>query len=110
MGDGVNDAPAVSIAHCAGTPAIDRPFLPARTDFYFTTAGLHPVPAALATAPAVARANARNLAAASADNVPLLPLPLPGRLSPLPGAGTLPANNPTFSPAPVVTVAVLTCP
>jgi Cu2+-exporting ATPase len=96
VGDGVNDAPAVSIAHCAGTPSIDRPFLPARTDFYFTTAGLHPVRAALATARAVARTNARNLAAASAYNVLVVALALAGRMSPLLCAVIMPASTLAF--------------
>jgi Cu2+-exporting ATPase len=96
VGDGVNDAPAVSIAYCAGTPAIDRPFLPARTDFYFTTAGLHPVRVALATARAVARTNARNLAAASAYNVLVVALALAGRMSPLLCAVIMPASTLAF--------------
>src|ERR1019366_3890816 len=47
VGDGINDSVAVSTAFCSGTPAIDRPFMAARTDFYFTTPGLRPIRAAL---------------------------------------------------------------
>ena len=41
VGDGLNDAPAFAAAFCAGTPAMDRPVLPARADFCFrgATAG-----------------------------------------------------------------------
>ena len=35
VGDGLNDAPAFAAAFCAGTPAMDRPVLPARADFCF---------------------------------------------------------------------------
>jgi len=35
IGDGINDAPAFQAAFCAGTPAMDRPVLPARSDFCF---------------------------------------------------------------------------
>jgi Cu2+-exporting ATPase len=96
VGDGVNDAPAVSTAFCAGTPAIDRPFLPARTDFYFTTAGLHPVRAALKTARILARTNARNLAAALAYNVLVVALALAGGMSPLLCAVIMPASTLVF--------------
>jgi Cu2+-exporting ATPase len=96
VGDGVNDAPAVSRAFCAGTPAIDRPFLPARTDFYFTTAGLHPVRAALKTAQILAKTNARNLTAALAYNVLVVALALAGGMSPLLCAVIMPASTLVF--------------
>lgn len=96
VGDGVNDAPAVSRAFCAGTPAIDRPFLPARTDFYFTTAGLHPVRAALKTARLLARVNKRNLTAALAYNVLVVALALAGGMSPLLCAVIMPASTLVF--------------
>ena len=35
VGDGLNDAPAFAAAWCAGTPAMDRPVLPAHADFCF---------------------------------------------------------------------------
>jgi Cu2+-exporting ATPase len=96
VGDGINDAPAVSHAFCAGTPAIDRPFLPARTDFYFTTAGLHPVRAALETARVLARTNARNLVAALAYNVLVVFVALAGGMSPLLCAVIMPASTLVF--------------
>jgi len=43
VGDGVNDALALDRAHASGTPAIDRPFVPARADFFFVTPGLAPI-------------------------------------------------------------------
>lgn len=38
IGDGLNDAPAFAAAWCAGTPAMDRPVMPARADFFFRAA------------------------------------------------------------------------
>ncbi len=35
LGDGLNDAPAFAAAYVAGTPALDRPVLPARADFCY---------------------------------------------------------------------------
>jgi Cu2+-exporting ATPase len=35
LGDGLNDAPAFAAAFVAGTPALDRPVLPARADFCY---------------------------------------------------------------------------
>ncbi|MCB9603299.1 MAG: heavy metal translocating P-type ATPase metal-binding domain-containing protein, partial [Sandaracinus sp.] len=55
IGDGLNDSLAVTTAACAGTPAIDRPFLASRSDFYFTTPGLGPILDALATASELGR-------------------------------------------------------
>jgi Cu2+-exporting ATPase len=43
IGDGINDSLAADVALVAGTPAIDRPFMPARSDFYFVTPGLGPL-------------------------------------------------------------------
>ena len=36
VGDGLNDAPAFEAAFCAGTPALDRPVMPERADFFYT--------------------------------------------------------------------------
>lgn len=43
IGDGLNDSLAATTAAASGTPAIDRPFLASRCDFYFTTPGLAPI-------------------------------------------------------------------
>ncbi len=54
VGDGINDRPRGRRApSCSGTPAVDRPFLAARADFYLVTAGLAPVRCALAQARAL---------------------------------------------------------
>ncbi|MHC5065863.1 MAG: heavy metal translocating P-type ATPase [Planctomycetota bacterium] len=40
VGDGINDAPAFDVAFCAGTPAVDRPVMPSRADFFYTGGGI----------------------------------------------------------------------
>lgn len=60
VGDGLNDAPAFAAAFCAGTPAMDRPVLPARADFFFRGAQAGAVLAVLQVADrlrAVVRSN-----------------------------------------------------
>lgn len=47
LGDGINDALAMAEAAVAGTPAVDRPFVASRSDFWLTTPGLGPLVAAL---------------------------------------------------------------
>jgi hypothetical protein len=53
LGDGINDGLALSTAFCSGTPAIDRPFVPSRADFYYLSAGLSPIRSALRASHAV---------------------------------------------------------
>ncbi|MCA9582272.1 MAG: HAD family hydrolase, partial [Myxococcales bacterium] len=62
VGDGINDGPAASAAYCSGTPAIDRPFMPARTDFYWTQVGLGPVALSLRASQRLAQILRRLLA------------------------------------------------
>ena len=93
VGDGINDALAVERAFCAGTPAIDRPFMPARTDFYVVTAGLHPIGLALAASHALARINRRNFGIAVAYNAGAVALCLAGRMSPLLCAVLMPISS-----------------
>jgi len=69
IGDGINDSLVVARATCSGTPVVDRPFLPARTDFHFVTPGLRPVGLMLRTAHRVGAVVRRNLGWAIAYNV-----------------------------------------
>lgn len=48
LGDGVNDALAFEKALAAGTPAIDRPVMPSRSDFFLVSEGLGALHLALA--------------------------------------------------------------
>lgn len=93
IGDGINDSVALDRAFCSGTPAIDRPFLPARTDFYFTTAGLAPITLALRAARALGQVQRRNLRIAIAYNVLGVLLAWAGLLSPLVCAVLMPVSS-----------------
>ena len=93
VGDGLNDGPATEHAFTSATPAVDRPFMPARTDLYFTTAGLRPVRLALAAARALRRVTQRNLAVAIAYNVLTVGLAYAGLMTPLLCAIVMPASS-----------------
>jgi Cu2+-exporting ATPase len=93
IGDGINDAAAVERATCSGTPAVDRPFMPARSDFYFTSPGLRPVRLALAAARALHRVTRRNLVIAVAYNAVTVTLAVAGLMSPLAVAVVMPISS-----------------
>jgi Cu2+-exporting ATPase len=76
VGDGLNDALAAEVAYLSGTPAIDRPFLPARTDFHFLSvttehgqSGLSAIRSFLETGAKLRGVTRRNLGFAFAYNV-----------------------------------------
>ena len=92
-GDGLNDAPAADRATCSGTPAVDRPFMPARSDFYYVTPGVATVGVALAAARKLGRVTRRNLAVAVAYNVAAVAIAYAGLMSPLLCAVLMPASS-----------------
>jgi len=83
IGDGVNDALAFAAAACAGTPAVDRPTLPERADFYFLGVGLGPISEALSLARRTREVIRRNLGLAALYNAVVLGLSLGGLMTPL---------------------------
>ena len=93
VGDGVNDALALDRAHVSGTPAVDRPYVPARADFFFVTPGLAPIRLALRSARALAQVVRADLAIALAYNALAIGLALAGRMSPLLCAVLMPASS-----------------
>ena len=93
IGDGLNDAPLFDAAHCSGTPSIDRPFLPARSDFYFVTPGLRPVRLALVAARRLRAVVKRNLTMAVGYNLATVTLAAAGWLSPLVCAVVMPLSS-----------------
>ena len=93
IGDGLNDSLAVTTAACAGTPAIDRPFLASRSDFYFTTPGLGPILDALATASELGRVVRALLAFAVAYNVLAVAIAWAGWMEPWLAALLMPASS-----------------
>jgi Cu2+-exporting ATPase len=93
IGDGINDALAVEHAFCSGTPAIDRPFMAAHSDFYFVTPGLAPIRTALHAAKAVAWVRSMNLTIAVCYNAFAVGLAYAGLLSPLLCAVFMPLSS-----------------
>lgn len=93
IGDGINDALAFSAAACAGTPAIDRPTLPARADFYFTGVGIGPISLALRTAHKLRAVILRNMALAGLYNSVVIGLSLAGLMTPLRCAVAMPISS-----------------
>ncbi len=93
IGDGINDGPAVERAFCSATPAADRPFMPARTDAWFTSPGLRPVRLALRASRALAAVNRRNLAVATAYNAVAVALSFAGVMSPIVCAVIMPLTS-----------------
>jgi Cu2+-exporting ATPase len=102
VGDGVNDALALDHAHVAGTPAVDRPYVPARADFFFVTPGLAPVRLALRSARVLAQVVRFDLGIALVYNALAVGLALAGRMSPLLCAVLMPASSLTTIAATVV--------
>lgn len=93
VGDGINDSLVAEEAYCAGTPAIDRPFMAARCDFYFVSPGLGPVRAALHMAKRLARVVHVNLAIAVFYNVITVTLAVAGLMTPLWCAVLMPLSS-----------------
>nr|MDQ3036660.1 heavy metal translocating P-type ATPase [Myxococcota bacterium] len=93
VGDGINDGPAADRAFLSGTPAIDRPFLPARTDFFFVTPGLAPIRALLEGGRALRRVARRNLGLAVAYNAIAVSLAVAGLMRPWLAAILMPASS-----------------
>jgi len=93
VGDGINDSLVAEEAYCAGTPAIDRPFMAARSDFYFVSPGLRPVRAALHMARRLARTVRLNLTIAVFYNLVTVSLAVAGLMTPLWCAVLMPLSS-----------------
>lgn len=93
VGDGINDSLVAEEAYCAGTPAIDRPFMASRSDFYFVTPGLRPIRFALAVSHELARTVRLNLTVALFYNAITLGLALAGLMTPLLCAILMPVSS-----------------
>ncbi|MCC6781658.1 MAG: HAD family hydrolase [Planctomycetes bacterium] len=93
VGDGLNDAPAFEAAFCAGTPALDRPVMPERADFFYTGGGIGAVARVLATARGFHGLVRRNLVIATTYNVLAVSLAVAGLMTPLLCAVLMPASS-----------------
>jgi Cu2+-exporting ATPase len=93
LGDGVNDALAFGKAFAAGTPAIDRPVMPSRSDFFLVGDGLKPIKAALTQTSRLRRVVQRLLLLSLAYNLLAVTTALAGKMSPLLAAVSMPAST-----------------
>ena len=93
IGDGVNDALAMSAAYCAGTPAADRPTLPERADFYFLGRGVGPIRETLQLARRTRAVIVRNLTFSLVYNLAVLALCFSGQMTPLRCALVMPLSS-----------------
>jgi len=96
VGDGVNDALAFEAAFTAGTPAVDRPVMPSRSDFFLIGEGLGPLHRALASALHLRRVVHRILAISLAYNALAISASLLGLMSPVAAAISMPASTLTL--------------
>lgn len=93
VGDGLNDSLVADEALCSGTPAIDRPFMAARTDFYLVSPGLAPIREALHMAKRLARVVRMNLVIAVTYNAVAITLAVAGLMTPLLCAVLMPLSS-----------------
>ena len=96
LGDGVNDALAFEAALAAGTPAIDRPVMPSKSDFFLVGEGLAPVHAALVEAKRLRKVVRRVLSLSLAYNVFAIGFSLAGMMSPVAAALSMPLSTLTL--------------
>lgn len=93
IGDGVNDSLAFSAAFCAGTPAVDRPVMPAKADFYLLGSGLSSLAGLIDSAWRLRRTQRRILALAFTYNALTISASLAGLMSPLGAAVAMPLSS-----------------
>ena len=93
VGDGLNDQVAMREAACSGTPAVNRPFMASRCDFYFVSPGLHPVAQVLRASDSLAHVVRRILAFAIAYNLVAVSLAMAGFMKPWVAAVLMPLSS-----------------
>ena len=93
VGDGLNDAPAFAAAYCAGTPAMDRPVLPARADFCFRSASSGAVESLFDVADHYGRVVRGNIALALSYNAVALTLCFAAAMTPVLCAVLMPISS-----------------
>ncbi len=93
VGDGLNDRVAMQEAACSGTPAVNRPFMASRCDFYFVSPGLHPVAQILRASDTLATVVRRILAFAIAYNFVAVSIAMAGLMRPWVAAVLMPLSS-----------------
>ncbi len=96
LGDGVNDSLAFEKALCAGTPAIDRPVMPGKSDFFLLGEGLGAIREALALSRELRTRVRRLLGLALLYNTVAVAVCLAGWMTPLRAAVAMPATSLCF--------------
>lgn len=93
VGDGINDAPALAAAHCAGTPAVDHPSVSARTDFYYLGSGIAAVRRVLLASRRLRAVVRSSLILAVGYNALAVTAALAGWITPLVAAVLMPVSS-----------------
>lgn len=93
LGDGVNDSLAFERALCAGTPAIDRPVMPGKSDFFLLGEGLASIREALRLSLRLRAVVHRLVGLALAYNAVAVAVCLAGWMTPLRAALAMPATS-----------------
>ncbi len=93
LGDGINDALAFDAAAIAGTPALDRPILPARADFVLLGERVGPLAELVTVARRTHRVTLNNAIIAGVYNALALAAGVAGWLSPLVAAVAMPISS-----------------
>ncbi|NTX54335.1 heavy metal translocating P-type ATPase metal-binding domain-containing protein [Myxococcus sp. CA039A] len=93
LGDGVNDSLAFERALCAGTPAIDRPVMPGKSDFFLVGEGLSSLREALRVSRHLRHVVRRLLVLAIGYNAVAVAVCLAGWMTPLRAAVAMPATS-----------------
>lgn len=93
VGDGLNDSPSFAAAWCAATPAVDRPVLPGKADFFFLGDGIAAIGRSLWEARRLRRVVRDNLAIAVAYNVAAVACCAAGLVTPVAAAVFMPASS-----------------
>lgn len=93
VGDGVNDSLAFSRAYAAGTPAVDRPVLPSRSDFFLLGEGIGGIREAMSLSRHLQRTVRRLICIAVAYNVLAISASMLGWMTPLRAAIAMPSSS-----------------
>jgi Cu2+-exporting ATPase len=93
VGDGLNDSPSFEAALCAATPAVDRPVLPGKADYYFLGDGIAAIGRSLLAARHLRRVVRDNLAIAVVYNAAAVALCLAGLVTPVVAAIIMPVSS-----------------
>lgn len=93
VGDGINDSPSFEAALCAATPAVDRPVLPGKADFFFLGDGIAALRRALEAAGRLRRVVRDNLILAAVYNLAAVALCFAGLVSPVVAAILMPLSS-----------------